>query len=70
MEGLICEACGDTQVRDLPVVDRLELYPCPVCQPQYWPRGFPGEYCTVNGEIRWIIKPSNPGQPAEYCARR
>lgn len=68
MEGLICPACGDLGIRDLPVHEDIEAYPCPVCHP--WRDGFPGEYFKVNGEVRWIIKPSAPGEPAEYVGTR
>lgn len=68
MEGLICPACGDMGVRDLPVRDDMEMYPCPVCYP--WPEGFPGEYVMRGGRKVWIIEPSAPGEPARYMGGR
>jgi hypothetical protein len=64
MEGLICQACGDSGMRDLPSHDGMELYPCPVCHP--WDAGFPGEMIRRGGRTIWIIEPSAPGQPAVY----
>lgn len=68
MDGLICPACGDMKMRDLPTRDgSMEFYPCPVCVP--WSQGFPGEYVQRGGRRIWIIEPSAPGEPARYVPR-
>lgn len=64
MDGLICPACADMGLRDMPRREAMELLPCPVCQP--WDQGFPGEYVLRDGQRVWIIEPSEPGQPARW----
>lgn len=66
MEVVTCPACKGTGERGLPTRDGLEPWPCPCCKPDWWPHGFPGESVMRRGRIIYIIKPSNPGEPAEY----
>ncbi len=77
-----CTACRGTGTRELPDLDELVPFPCPVCRP--WPDGFPGERVflrdpTANGLIfdhgfgnglpmrrHWIIEPAPPGAAARW----
>jgi hypothetical protein len=58
MTTVKCKQCSDKQTIDLPVGKEVEPNPCPSCQPQFYPDGFPGLYAMRNGHKIWLIQPS------------